>query len=112
MKKKHWWWIVPVACFLLFCCFSAFMIFVDDEYEGRVHRDFVQVRLSELTTGVEYPSEEWDAAADRYLAEYDMLIESLPLRLKVEHRLWQVWIPIVFDLRLINLWFYLTNHFR
>ncbi|MDE0300701.1 MAG: hypothetical protein OXN17_18850 [Candidatus Poribacteria bacterium] len=112
MNKKHWWWIVPVACFLLFCCFSAFMIFIDDEYENRIHRDLVQVRLSELTEGLEYPSTEWDDAFDRYMAEYHMAIDALPLRLKVEHRLWQVWIPIVLHLRLIELWFYLTYHFR
>ena len=98
MNKKHWWWIVPVACCLLFCGLSAVIMYIDDEYEARLRELRSIDYFYEITRGA-IPmtndngenTEEFDA----FVAAYEEFVDSLPLRLKIEMHLWAFWQTLI-----------------
>ena len=104
MNKKHWFWIVPAACFLLFCGVSAVIMYIDDEYEARLRELPGIGYFSEFTSG-KIPmtddngetTEEFEAAVNRFVAEREEFVDSLPPRLKMEMYLWRFWGTLIPD---------------
>ncbi|MDE0300707.1 MAG: hypothetical protein OXN17_18880 [Candidatus Poribacteria bacterium] len=104
MNKKHRFWIVPVACFLLFGGVSAFIMYLDDEYESRLRQLPGIDYFSEFTSG-KIPmtddngenTDEFEAAVNRFVAEREEFVDSLPPRLKIEMHVWRFWGTLIPD---------------